>query len=175
MTFSDTERKELGRGTAYNTHNISSLIRTSQVCIRHFVDGRSLHSGRVHTHTRTHASSKLSCKFNMKDETPFEEQHDLFYRAVCATDKCTEHYVGETARRIAERAKDHNGRDQHSHLVKHAIENNHLPVVKGDFTILESGHRSNTRKRKIAEALMTKVIKSSLNAKEKSVELKLFN
>ena len=28
MTFSDTEMKELGRGTTYNTHNITSLIRT---------------------------------------------------------------------------------------------------------------------------------------------------
>ena len=64
-----------------------------------------------------YTGSKLSCKFNLKDKTPFEEQHDLFYRAVCATDNCTEDYVGETARRIVERAKDHNGRDQRSHLV----------------------------------------------------------
>ena len=28
MTFSDTEMKELGRGTTYNAHNITSLIRT---------------------------------------------------------------------------------------------------------------------------------------------------
>ena len=111
----------------------------------------------------------------MKDKTPFEEQDDLLKRAVCATDNCTEDYVGETARRIVESAKDHNGRDQHSHLVKHVIENNHLPVVKGDFTILDSGYRNKTRKRKIVEALMIKVIKPSLNAKEKSVELKLFN
>ena len=66
----------------------------------------------------------------MKDKTPFEEQQDLLYRAFCATDNCTEDYVGETARCIIERAKDRNGRDQHSHLVKHAIENNHLLVVK---------------------------------------------
>ena len=97
----------------------------------------------------------------MKDKTPFEEQHDLLYRAVCATDNCTEDYVGETARRIVKTAKDHNGRDQHSHLVKHVIENNHLPVVKGDFTILDSGYRNNTRNRKIAEALMIKVIKET--------------
>ena len=93
-----------------------------------------------------YTSSKLSCKFKVKNKTPFKEQHDLLYRAVCATDSCTEDYVVETARRIVERAKDHNGRDQHSHLVKHAIENNHLPVVKGDFTILDSGYRNNTRK-----------------------------
>ena len=47
MTFSDTEMKELGRGTAYNTHNTTSLIRTPQVCIRRLADGRSLHDGRV--------------------------------------------------------------------------------------------------------------------------------
>ena len=62
--------------------------------------------------------------------------------------KNTEDYVGETSRRIVERAKDHNGWDQHSHLVKHAIENNHLPIVKGDFTILDSGYGNYRRKRK---------------------------
>ena len=110
----------------------------------------------------------------MKDKALFEEQHDL-YKAACATDNCTDDYVGETARCIAERAKDHNGPDQHSHLVKHATGNNHLHVVKGDFTILDSGYRNNTRKRKIAEALMIKVIRPSLNVNEKSMEIKLFN
>ena len=101
----------------------------------------SISTKQINTHT--HRSSRFPCKFNLKDKTPFEEQHDLLYRAACATDTCTEDYVGETVRRIVERAKDHNGRDQHSHLV-HAIENNHLPVVKGDFTILGSGYRNNT-------------------------------
>ena len=111
----------------------------------------------------------------MKDQTPFEEQHNLPYRAVCVTDNCTEDYVGETARCIVERAKYHNGQDQHSDLVKRVIENNHLPVVKDDFTKLEGGYRNNTHKRKIAETLMIKVIRPSLNTKEKSVELKLLN
>ena len=35
----------------------------------------------------------------------------------------------------------------------------HLPVVKDDFTKLESGYRNNKHKRKIAEALMIKVIR----------------
>ena len=111
----------------------------------------------------------------MADKTPFEEQHDLLYRAVCATNNCTEDYAGQTARRIVETAKDHTGRDQHSNLVKRAIENNHLPAVKDDFTKLEGGYSNNTHKRKITEALMIKVVRPSLNTKEKSVELKLFN
>ena len=36
-----------------------------------------------------YTGSKLSCKFNLKDKTPFEEHHDLLYRAVCTTDNCT--------------------------------------------------------------------------------------
>ena len=47
MIFSDTEMKELGGGTAHNTHNTKLLIRTPQACIRHLADGRSLHGGRV--------------------------------------------------------------------------------------------------------------------------------
>ena len=76
---------------------------------------------------------------------------------------------------MAQRAKDHNGRDQHSHLVKHAIENNHLPVKKGGFIILDSGYRNNTRKTKIAGVLIIKVITPSVNAKENSVKSKLSN
>ena len=111
----------------------------------------------------------------MKDKRPFEVQHDLRYRAVCAAGNGTEYYVGETARLIVERAKDRNSQDQHSHLVKHAIKYNHLLVVKDDFTILGSCYRNNTRKRKIAETLMIKVKKPSVKAKEISVELNLFN
>ena len=71
--------------------------------------------------------SKLSYKSNVKDKTPIEEQHDLLYRAVCATNNGTKDCVLETtSRRIAVRAKDDNGREQHYHLVKHAIDNKHL-------------------------------------------------
>ena len=47
MTFSDTEMKELRRGTSDNTHNTISLIGTPQVCTRPLADGRGLHGGRV--------------------------------------------------------------------------------------------------------------------------------
>ena len=95
----------------------------------------------------------------MEDKTPFEEKHDLLYIPVCATNNYTEDYVRETARRVVETAKNQNDRDEHSNLVKRAIANNHLPVVKDDFTKLEGGYRNNTHKRKIAEALMIKVIR----------------
>ena len=69
-------RKVLGRSTQTDTHTITSFVTgTTQVCLIHFADGRSLHSGRErgreggregerdkhkhkhthkHTHTHTH-------------------------------------------------------------------------------------------------------------------------
>ena len=52
--------------------------------------------GKRYKQTHTHRGSKLLCKFNMKDKTPFEEQYSLLYRAVCVIDNCTEDYVVET-------------------------------------------------------------------------------
>ena len=43
MTFLEMEMKELGRSTWNDTHNVTLLIRTPQVCIRHFADIRNLH------------------------------------------------------------------------------------------------------------------------------------
>ena len=47
MTFLDTKMKELGRNNRTDTHNITSLILTPQVCPIHLADGESLHGGRV--------------------------------------------------------------------------------------------------------------------------------
>ena len=63
----------------------------------------------------------------------------------------------------------------HSHLVKHAIDNNHLLVLNREFTIISSRYRNKIRKRKFAEALMIKFIRDWLSKKEKSLELKRFN
>ena len=72
--------------------------------------------------------TKLSSSFNVKDLAPFTEKHDVIYRSVCATESCNEDYVGECARRLYEHVKDHNGRNNSSHLVKHAGETGHLPT-----------------------------------------------
>ena len=71
--------------------------------------------------------------------------------------------------------KDHNGRDYSSHLVKHAEETDHLPVDTANFELIRSGHCNNARSRRIAEALLIKKLKPTLNIQEKSVPLKLFN
>ena len=70
---------------------------------------------------------------------------------------------------------DHGGRDQKSHLFRHAVVNNHLHASYDDFKIIGSGFRNNTFKRKVAEALSMKELRLTLNVQQKSAVLKLFN
>ena len=43
------------------------------------------------------------------------------------------YYIGESGRRIAEREKDHNGRDHKSHILKHLLETGHEHVASSDL------------------------------------------
>ena len=64
------------------------------------------------------------------------------------------------ARRLSERVLDHNGRDVKSHLVKHAIKKCHKHPKIGDFNVIGKGYRRNTFKRKVAESLLIKDVRS---------------
>ena len=119
-------------------------------------------------YTGTKLSSHLR---NIKDPTPFEEQHDIVYHSFCSAENCNENYIGESARRLDKRIKDHNGRDRNSHLFKHSVESRHDPVLENDFRIIEKDYRNNTSRRKIAEALFIRKMKLSLNIQVKSVKL----
>ena len=54
MTFLDTEMKELGRSTQYNTHNTKVFICTLKYVPDIVADGRSLYGFTIHTHTHAH-------------------------------------------------------------------------------------------------------------------------
>ena len=119
--------------------------------------------------------TKLSSNFNVKDPAPFTKKHDVIYRSVCVTESCNEDYVGECPRKLYECVKDHNGRDHSSHLVKQGGEIGHLPVDTANFEVTGSGYGNSAHCRKIAEALLVKKLKPTLNIQEKLVPLKLFN
>ena len=119
-------------------------------------------------YTGTKLSSQLR---NIKNPTPFEEQHDIVYQSFCSAENGNENYIGESARWLDERMRDHNGRNRNSHLFKHSVESRHDPVLKNDFRIIRKGYRNNTSRRKIAEVLFIKKMKP-LNI---SVKLELFN
>ena len=68
-----------------------------------------------------------------------------------------------------ERIIDHAGRDSNSYVYKHCMD------CISDFKIIGSNFRKNVFERKIAEALLIKQLKPTLNKQEKSIELKNFN
>ena len=98
--------------------------------------------------------NKLNACFNIKDKTKFEHRHDAIYLGKCPETTCNDNYISEAKRRIFQRVKDHNGRDFKSHLLKHALENNHQHVSEKNFKIIGNGFRSISKKSKVAEALL---------------------
>ena len=53
MTFSDTEMKGLGSGTAHNTHNTTSLIRTLKY-VSDILQTEEAFTVEEYKHTHTH-------------------------------------------------------------------------------------------------------------------------
>ena len=98
---------------------------------------------------------KLSTCFEIKDKNNFDHQHDLVYHAKCPSELCDENYVGESGRRIAERVKDHNGRDHKLQILRHSLKTGHEHMKSSDFNHLQE-LQWKQKKRKITESLLIK-------------------
>ena len=96
-------------------------------------------------------STKLSSRFNVKGKIDFEHNYDLIYHGKCPEPTCIDDYVGESARRITERIKDHNSRDHTSQVCNHSIEKSHKNVNTLDFKIIDKNFHNNKRKRKLSK------------------------
>ena len=118
---------------------------------------------------------KVGISFQIKDKTEMKHNHDIVYNNNYSEEQCNENYIGETGRRTSETIIDHAGRDLHSYVYKHCTETGHRTPDINDFKIIGSNFRKNILKRKIAEALLIKQLKPTLNKQKKSIELKLFN
>lgn len=66
--------------------------------------------------------------------------HDLIYHTVCPDENCNADYVGESARRLEERLKDHNVRDINSHMLKHSGECEHGEFSRKVFCSIHEGN-----------------------------------
>ena len=88
------------------------------------------------------------------------------YYVKCPESQCSEDYTGETTRRLAERVLEHDGGDTKSHLVNHAIEKCHKYPKIEDFNIIDKSFRNNTFKRKVAESLLIKDVRTTLSTRE---------
>ena len=96
------------------------------------------------------------------------------YKAVCPNENCGAAYIGETARRLSERVKEHCSQDKNSALLKHKQEQGHLPMNMDNFQVLSEGH-GYYRNRKIIEALYIKQQRPSLNEQGQSIPIGLLN
>ena len=118
--------------------------------------------------------SKLSSKFQVKDKTIFNHNHDIIYHGNCPESGCPDSYVEETARRVSERVLDHTGKNINSHLYEHSIETGHQTLEISEYRIIGNGYGNNWNKQKIAKTLLIKELKPTLNKQDKSIPLKLF-
>ena len=84
------------------------------------------------------------------------------------------YYIFQSCR-IIERTADHGGKDKHSHLCKHAWDENHKHIDLDNIKVIDSGYHNNRFKRKIFEALYIKQYKPMLNTQEQSIPLQLFD
>ena len=117
----------------------------------------------------------LSTCVNVKDQSKFDRQHDVVYYADCPNETCRENYIGSSrSSRISEHIKDYNGRDLKSHILRDPVESGHANISYEDFKIIAKNFNNNSRKRKIAQSLLIKEKRPTLNIHDKSVPLKLF-
>ena len=82
---------------------------------------------------------KLGSRFQIKDHTKKDHQHDVVYYVQCPEKQCTEDYTGGTGRSLIERVKGHSGKDLKSQLFKHSMETRHKMVTLHDFKIIGKG------------------------------------
>ena len=122
----------------------------------------------------TYTPCKLGSKFQVKDKTKFEHQHNVTYHINCANKKCCSHYTGQTRGRIMKRTLQHNSKDNASHILQHSKKTKHRRVTLKDVKILGKGYKSNF-KRRISEALFVKELKPDLNKQKDAFKLKLYN
>ena len=71
-------------------------------------------------------------------------------------------YVGETERRIVKEIKDHNSKDNSSHLLKYAGKTGHIYVWEKDCQILGNDYQL-TFKRKVSVSLIIRQLKLLAN------------
>ena len=123
----------------------------------------------------TYTGRKLGTKFQIKDLTKNQHEHDLIYYSKYPESNYNEDYLGETRKRRIQRTADHCGKDKQSHVLKHALMN-HCPVVDLiDLKVINKTYHGNNQKRKTLGALYIKLYRPSLNSQEHSVQLKICN
>ena len=101
-----------------------------------------------------HQRTKLSSRFQIKDQTKFEHRNrnDAAYHCKSTENVFDDFYIRETDKRLWKRIIDRNRSDKNSRPLQHVQNTKHAHVWINVLTILNSNYRSNI-KRKISESL----------------------
>ena len=77
-----------------------------------------------------HQRTKLSSRFQIKDQTKFEHRNrnDAAYRCKCTEKVFDDFNIGETYTPISKRIIDHNKSDKNSHPLQHEKNTKHAHV-----------------------------------------------
>ena len=103
---------------------------------------------------------RLTSYFNLKDKINEKYQHNVVYQVNCPD--CESIYIGESGRRIEERALDHAGQDRNSHVYKHSLATGHNGITIENIKIINKNFQ-NYYKRKVSEAIYIKQKRPILN------------
>ena len=74
-----------------------------------------------HTTQHVYISRKLVSTFDIKDQAKLVHKHVLTYLAQCPENTFSETCLGENGRRLNEKITEHAGKDNKSHMLKHAL------------------------------------------------------
>ena len=93
----------------------------------------------------------------------------------CSAENCLDDHIRESAKSIIKRVRDNGGRNTRSHVLRDSSEKEHAEDTQEDFEIIGSHFKNSRLKRKIAETLLIKQERPSLDVQDQSVELKFLN
>ena len=93
--------------------------------------------------------SKWGSQFFMKDINQKRHIHDIIYHILSSEGNFIQEYFGKCARTHKERTKDHNGRDQNSHILPHSIKSGHNQISESKFQVIGKNILSPLQKKKM--------------------------
>ena len=88
----------------------------------------------------------------------------------CPSHSCNETYIGETAKRLASKIKEHGGKCEQSNVTRHSVDSGHNLVQPSNFQMVTQNQLRDINIRKQAEALLIQQYKPE----GAIVQLKLF-
>ena len=106
--------------------------------------------------------TKLSNRFNIKDQVDAKHLSNFIYHHKCANKKCKDSYIGKTARRRTLRTEEHRGKDKNYWIFKHSLSTKHPRAKDSHFEFLTSND-DNKRKGRLPEPMYVRDMKPTLD------------